>query len=69
MPKISSITQLIEVLDYIGRNLDRGEQIDVIFMDLSEAFDKVSYAKLLDRLRGIDINKPVFVEQRRGCFQ
>ena len=51
VPKKSCITQLIEVLDHIGRDLDRGKQIDVLYLDMSKAFDKVSHAKLLHRLR------------------
>ena len=47
----SCITQLIEVLERIGRELDRGRQIDVLYLDMSKAFDKVSHAKLLDRLQ------------------
>ena len=31
--------------------MDSGEQIDVIYLDMSKAFDKVSHAKLLQRLR------------------
>ena len=45
------ITQLVEVLDRIGRELDHGKQIDVLYLDLSKAFDRVSQAKLLHRLR------------------
>jgi hypothetical protein len=51
VPKKSCISQLIEVLDHIGRDLDRGKQIDVLYLDMSKAFDKVSHAKLLHRLR------------------
>ena len=51
VPKKSCITQLIEVLDHIGRDLDRGKQIDVLYLDMSKAFDRVSHAKLLHRLR------------------
>ena len=42
----SCITQLIEVLEQIGRELDRGRQIDVLYLDMSKAFDKVSPSKL-----------------------
>ena len=45
------ITQLVEVLDRIGRELDHGKQIDVLYLGLSKAFDRVSQAKLLHRLR------------------
>ena len=46
----SCITQLTSVLDYIGAQLDSGRQTDVIYLDMSKAFDKVDHAKLLDRL-------------------
>ena len=51
VPGKSCVTQLIEVFEQIGSKLDSGEQIDVIYLDLSKAFDKVSHAKLLKRLR------------------
>ena len=51
MPGKSCITQLVEVLDRIGRELDHGKQIDVLYLDMSKAFDRVSHAKLLHRLR------------------
>ena len=51
MPRKSCITQLVEVLDRIGRELDHGKQIDVLYLDMSKAFDRVSHAKLLHRLR------------------
>ena len=50
MPGKSCITQLVEVLDRIGRELDHGKQIDVLYLDMSKAFDRVSHAKLLHRL-------------------
>ena len=50
MPGKSCITQLVEVFEEIGRNLDGGQQIDVIYLDMSKAFDKVNHAKLLHQL-------------------
>ena len=47
----SCVTQLVEVLDYIGSQLDNGGQVDVVYLDMSKAFDKVSYRKLLRKLR------------------
>ena len=43
--------QVIEVHGHIGRDLDRGKQIDVFYLDMSKAYDKISHAKLLHRLR------------------
>ena len=40
IPGKSCTTQLVEVLDYIGSLLDGGKQTDIIFMDMSKAFDK-----------------------------
>ena len=50
IPGKSCTTQLLEVLDKIGLLLDSGKQIDVIFMDMSKAFDKVNYAILINKL-------------------
>ena len=47
----SCVTQLVEVLDQIGAKLDRGGQIDIIYLGMSKAFDKVNQAKLLRKLR------------------
>ncbi|CAB3993693.1 Hypothetical predicted protein [Paramuricea clavata] len=47
----SCVTQLIEVFEYIGRELDLGKQVDVIYLDMSKAFDRVSHMQLLKRLR------------------
>ena len=45
------MTQLVEVLDFIGSQLDNRGQVDFIYLDMSKAFDKVSHCKLLRKLR------------------
>ena len=51
MPGISCTTQLIEVLNHIGSLLDGGKQTDVIYMDMSKAFDKVNHKILIKKLK------------------
>ena len=46
----SCVTQLVEVLDQIGTKLDGGGQVDIIYLDMSKAFDTVNHAKLLRKL-------------------
>ena len=47
----SCITNLLEVLEFIGLELDAGGQIDVIYLDISKAFDKVNHEHLTHKLR------------------
>ena len=35
MAKRSCVTQLVEVFDLIGSQLDKGEQVDIIYLDMS----------------------------------
>ena len=56
IPGRSCTTQLVEVLNSIGSLLDSGKQTDVIFMDMSKAFDKVSHAALIAKLERYNIN-------------
>jgi len=53
----SCTTQLIQVYHQIGSVLDKGGQVDMIFLDFSKAFDCVSHPLLLYKLRtfyGVD---------------
>ena len=47
----SCTTQLLEVLDQIGSYLDTKNQTDIIYMDMSKAFDKVNYQLLISKLK------------------
>ena len=51
IPGKSCVTQLVEVIDYIGSLLDSGKQTDVIYLGMSKAFDKVQHSLILDKLR------------------
>ena len=55
MAKRSCVTQLVEVFDLIGSQLHKGGggggQVEIIYLDMSKAFDKVSHRKLLTLLQ------------------
>ncbi|CAB4002861.1 Hypothetical predicted protein [Paramuricea clavata] len=42
----STTSQLLSTLHKIGKDLDKGLQTDVVFMDISKAFDTVDHSKL-----------------------
>ena len=52
----STVTQLINILDKWTDYLENGGQIDVIYTDLEKAFDKVSHAHLINKLKFYNIN-------------
>ena len=56
IPGKSCVTQLVEVIDYIGSLQDSGKQTDVIYLDMSKAFDKVQHSLILDKLRQYNIS-------------
>jgi retron-type reverse transcriptase len=45
-----------EVLNYIGLLLDSGLQTNVIYQDMSKAFDKVQHSLIISRLRQFNIS-------------
>ncbi|CAB4032925.1 Hypothetical predicted protein, partial [Paramuricea clavata] len=47
----SCVTNLLEVLDYIGRILDNGGQVDTVYLDMSKAFDRINHRKRINKLR------------------
>ncbi len=44
------MTNLIEALNYVGSCLDRGGQINMIYMDMSKAFNKVNHDVMIQKL-------------------
>ena len=47
----SCITNLIEFLEEVTKNVDEGSPCDIIYMDFQKAFDKVPHKRLLKKLR------------------
>ena len=46
----SCTSNLLEVLDHVGCLIDDGKQVDMMYMDMSKAFDKVNHGCLLQML-------------------
>ena len=51
----SCTTQLLEFMEEITETLDRGDNVDVIYLDFAKAFDKVPHQRLLAKLHGYGI--------------
>ena len=47
----SCATNLLEFMEEITREVDRGECVDVVYLDFAKAFDKVPTARLLKKLK------------------
>ncbi|MCG8045233.1 MAG: hypothetical protein JAY66_06065 [Candidatus Thiodiazotropha taylori] len=48
-------TQLTMLIEELHQNLSEGKQTDVILLDFSKAFDKVSHEKLIHKLHGYGV--------------
>ena len=55
----SCVTQLLEVFYDIHLALDRGLELDIIYLDLAKAFNSVCPAKLVLKLKTFGIDDPL----------
>ena len=51
----SCTTQLLELMKELTEVLDSNEDVDIIYLDFSKAFDRVPHKRLLKKLRGYGI--------------
>ena len=56
VPGRSCTTQLLHVLDYFTKHLDKGYSVDVIYLDFHKAFDTVPHQRLIQKLSSFGIN-------------
>lgn len=47
---MSCLTNLLDYLNYITKEVDDGNDIDIVYLDFAKAFDKVCHNKLLSKL-------------------
>ena len=56
----SCVTQLLEFLDNLTEALDQGDDVDIIYLDFSKAFDKLQHRRLMKKLWGYGIRGKVY---------
>ena len=57
VPKKACLTNLLETLDAITDAVNKGYSVDLILLDFSKAFDKMSHKKLIAKLRAYGIDE------------
>ena len=69
----SCVTQLLNVFHDLGRALDSGTEIDLLYLYFSKAFDSVSHSKLLFKLKSFGISGQLlnwfadYLHNRKQC--
>jgi hypothetical protein len=56
VPNKACVTNLLETLDIITDAVNKGHSVDLILLDFAKAFDKVSHAKLIQKLEAYGVN-------------
>ena len=59
LPGRSTTLQLLKVLDEWTEILDKGDQIDAVYMDFMKAFDKVPHNRLMQKIHDYKFNDKV----------
>jgi len=55
----SCLTNLLDFMEEVTRELDNGNCVDVVYLDFSKAFDKVPHRRLLSKLKAHGITGKV----------
>ena len=51
----SCLTQLVDHLDSVLKDLEAGHNVDVLYVDMAKAFDKVCHSRLLTKLASVGV--------------
>ena len=60
VPSKACVTNLRETFDIITDAINKGQNVDLILLDFAKTFDKVSHAKLLQKLEAYEVDS-IFV--------
>ena len=55
LPHKSCTSNLLEFLEVITQEIDKGTPVDVLYLDFSKAFDKVPHQRLLLKIESLNI--------------
>ena len=55
--KRSCLTALLDMQNLILNNLEKHQDVDIIYLDLSKAFDRVPHKRLLQKQKAIDFQQ------------
>ena len=55
----STITNLLVCYDFVTSQLDKGKPVDVVYLDMAKAFDKVDHALLFGKLQQFGLNTKI----------
>ena len=58
----SCLTNLLEFFAEVTRKLDKGDAVDVIYLDFQKAFDKMPHRRLLNKLRAHGVKVLAWIE-------
>ena len=53
----SCLTNMLETLDDITSNLDKGQELDMVFVDYRKTFDSVPHRRLLHKIKSYDFGE------------